>query len=188
MRVAQEIARARLEPWLESEGLNTEKLFRAATQRFIELGNNFLLCLGGMGLANVADSFPEIVFDQGLQSKSRFRFHGIERIAASESPFLFVGDLIRGLAGMRAGAWRDAEEFLRQLLEVNSARVQSDVDERLRGARENSWKRKYALFCTKVKDIAENAWNVLKLRKFPEPPPSSLNSHVSKRSNGRSAC
>ena len=46
-------------------------------------------------------------------------------------------DLLRGFAGMRAGIDHDAAEFLEQLLEVNSASVQSDVDERLREGRKN---------------------------------------------------
>jgi hypothetical protein len=37
--------------------------------------------------------------------------------------------------GFRGGIVGDAQEFLDQLLEVNSSRVQSDVDERLRESR-----------------------------------------------------
>ena len=37
--------------------------------------------------------------------------------------------------GLRGGIVRDAQEFLDQLLEVNSSRVQSDVDERVRQSR-----------------------------------------------------
>ena len=37
--------------------------------------------------------------------------------------------------GLRGGIVRDAQEFLGQLLEVNSSRVQSDVDERVRESR-----------------------------------------------------
>jgi hypothetical protein len=48
---------------------------------------------------------------------------------------LFISDLLLGGVGLRGGIVRDAQEFLDQLLEVNSSRVQSDVDERLSGNR-----------------------------------------------------
>ncbi|MGC2807631.1 MAG: hypothetical protein WA211_15980, partial [Candidatus Acidiferrales bacterium] len=44
-------------------------------------------------------------------------------------------DLVRGGLGWREGIIRAAMDFAGQLLEVNTSRVQSDVDERLRGRR-----------------------------------------------------
>jgi hypothetical protein len=48
---------------------------------------------------------------------------------------LFTADLLLGGLGWRTGIVRDALDFLDQLLEVNSSRVQSDVDERVRESR-----------------------------------------------------
>jgi vacuolar-type H+-ATPase subunit H len=67
--------------------------------------------------------------------RSQFYFNVIERVAARASPFLFLWDLLLGGLGLRGGIVRDAQEFLEELLEVNSPRVQSDVDERLRESR-----------------------------------------------------
>jgi hypothetical protein len=65
----------------------------------------------------------------------RFHFHVIERLAAPASPLLLVSDLLRGGLGGRDGIVGDAMDFISQLLEVNTSRVQTDVDERLRGSR-----------------------------------------------------
>jgi hypothetical protein len=48
---------------------------------------------------------------------------------------LFIADLLLGGIGLRSGIVRDSQDFLDQLLEVNSSRVQSDVDERVRESR-----------------------------------------------------
>lgn len=73
--------------------------------------------------------------DQGLTVRSQFCFNVIERVAAPASPFLFIWNLVLGGLGLRGGIFRDAQEFLNELLEVNSSRVQSDVDERVRESR-----------------------------------------------------
>jgi vacuolar-type H+-ATPase subunit H len=82
------------------------------------------------------EELPEdIGSDPGLTVWSQFYFNVIERVAAPASPFLFLWDLLLGGLGLRGGIVRDAQEFLEELLEVNSSRVQSDVDERLHESR-----------------------------------------------------
>ena len=84
------------------------------------------------------DELPEdLVTEHGLTARSQFHFHVIERVAAPASPLLFIADLLLGTVGLRVMITRDASEFLDQLFEVNSSRVQSDVDERLRESRKN---------------------------------------------------
>ena len=73
--------------------------------------------------------------DQGLSSKSQFRIHLIERVAAPASPLLFISDLVLGGLGISGRIVGRAQAFLDQLQEVNASRVQSDVDERLRESR-----------------------------------------------------
>ncbi len=156
MSLAQEIARSRVVPWLESEELHVEEIFRGAMRRFIELANDFLRGLEGMGLSRM-DDFPlEMGAEAGLRSKSRFRFHMIERVAAPASPLLLAADTMRGLAGATGAIRHDAAEFLEQLLEVNSARVQSDMDERLREARK-ALESKIRSLLHEVETMAENA-------------------------------
>lgn len=132
--MAQAIAQAHLKPWLESESRYAEQAFQKATKRFVELGDDFLRRLAASGLPEFGQ-LPSHLESDGLRAKSDFHFHLIERVAAPASPFLFVGDLICGVIGYRRGILSDADEFLDQLMEVNSSRVQSDVDARVRESR-----------------------------------------------------
>jgi antitoxin component HigA of HigAB toxin-antitoxin module/GTP-binding protein EngB required for normal cell division len=135
MHQAQEIARATLVPWLEAEECATRESFRNAMRRFAEMANDFLRCLSTMESLDAAEDPSELDSERSLQSKSQFQFHLIERVAAPASPLLFVADLICGVLGLRDRIRRQAEEFLEQLLEVNSARVRSEFDERVRESR-----------------------------------------------------
>ena len=132
--MAQAVAQAHLKPWLESESRYAEEAFHKATRRFVELGDDFLRRLAASGLPEFGQ-LPDHLGSNGLRAKSDFHFHLIERVAAPASPFLFVGDLVCGLIGYRRGILSDADEFLDQLMEVNSSRVQSDVDARVRESR-----------------------------------------------------
>jgi predicted GTPase len=133
--LAQEIARVQLAPWLESEAAFAEQEFRKTARRFVELVNEFLRRLGETEVPGLEELPEDLGSDQGLRVKSQFHFHIIERVAAPASPLLLVSDLALGAVGLRGGIARDAQEFLDRLLEVNSSRVQSDVDERVRESR-----------------------------------------------------
>lgn len=135
MHLVQESARAKLIPWFEDEGRDVEEMFHEAMLRFVKLEGDFLSRMQEMGLPAGVQNLADANSRLALESASTFRFNEIQRIAAPASPLLFVADCARGLFGMRARIERDASEFLTQLLEVNSARVQSDVDERLRESR-----------------------------------------------------
>ena len=135
MHQGQEIARAMLVPWLETEERITRESFGNAMRRFGEMANDFLRRLSKTEFFSAADDPRELDSGRSLQSQSQFQFHLIERVAAPASPLLFVADSICGVLGLRGPIRRQAEEFLDQLLEVNSARVQSDFDERVRQSR-----------------------------------------------------
>jgi|HubBroStandDraft_1064217.scaffolds.fasta_scaffold00508_6 GTP-binding protein EngB required for normal cell division len=132
---AQEITRAQLTPWFESEAKYADEEFRRTAKRFVELANEFLRHLGESDLPGLEELPEDLSVDQRLSSRSQFRFHVIERVAAPASPLLFISDLALGGMGIRGGIVRDAQEFLDQLLEVNASRVQSDVDERVHESR-----------------------------------------------------
>lgn len=132
--IAQAVVQMHLGPWLESESRFAEKAFQKATHRFVELGDDFLQRLAASGIPELSQLPGQLGQDQ-LHAKSDFHFHLIERVAAPASPLLFVSDLVCGLIGYRKGILQDACEFSDQLLEVNSARVQSDVDARVRESR-----------------------------------------------------
>ena len=133
--LAQNVAREELLPWLESEAKHADETFSKVVCRFAEMGNNFIEQLKDTGLPDFAALSQEVGSGRGLQVESHFYFHVMERVAAPASPFLLVGDLLCGLLHLRSGIVSDAGEFLDYLLEVNSARVQSDVEERVRESR-----------------------------------------------------
>jgi hypothetical protein len=59
----------------------------------------------------------------------------MENLATPASPLLLISDLVLGGLGLRSGIVQDTQEFLDHLLEVNTSRVQNDVDERVRESR-----------------------------------------------------
>jgi len=133
--LAQEIARTQLTPWLEGEATFAGAEFRKTAKRFVQLANDFLHRLGETDVPGLEELPDDLASDQGLSVRSQFHFHLIERVAAPASPLLFIVDLLLGGVGWRGGIVRDARDFLDQLLEMNSSRVQSDVDERVRESR-----------------------------------------------------
>lgn len=134
-QLTQEIARVQLTPWLKEEAAFVELEFRKTAQRIIELTNEFLHRLGETQVPGLEELPEDLGSDHTLAGKSQFHFHLIERVGAPASPLLFLSDLFLGALGVRGGMVRDAQDFLDQLLEVNSSRVQSDVDERLQTSR-----------------------------------------------------
>jgi len=133
--LAQEIARAQLTPWLGGEAEFAETEFGKTAKRFVHLANEFLRHLGETEVPGLEVLPEDLGSDQRLSVRSQFHFHIIERVAAPASPLIFISDLLLGMLGFRGGIVRNAQEFLDQLLEVNSSRVQSDVDERTRESR-----------------------------------------------------
>jgi hypothetical protein len=131
MRAAQEMAKRSVMPWLAAEQSFAEQSFRAAVQRFVDMGNDFLRRMGESGVHELADVARPLEADQGFRTRSRFYFRDFIELAQPASPFRFIADLALGLMGARGRIERDAHEFLDLLLETNAARVQSDVDERV---------------------------------------------------------
>jgi GTP-binding protein EngB required for normal cell division len=133
--LAQEIARKQLTPWLEGEAEFAEQRFSMTAKRFVELANEFLHRLGETDLPELDELPADLSREQSLRAQSHFYFHVMENVAAPASPLLLISDLVFGGLGLRGGIVRDAQEFLNQLLEVNSSRVQNDVDGRVRESR-----------------------------------------------------
>lgn len=125
--LAQRIARAQLTPWLEDESKHAEKVFCNTAQRFIEYGNSLLRRLAETGIPGLEPLPEELGREQSLRVQSHFYFHVMENVATPASPLLLISDLVLGGLGLRGGVVRDAQEFLDQLLEVNSSRVQTTL-------------------------------------------------------------
>jgi hypothetical protein len=135
MHLAQEISSRKVMPWLKPEQEEGERQYRAVALRFVEMGNNFLIQLAGAGLSELTRMPHALDPVKGLRVRSRFIFEDFIGTAQPTSPLRWLADIILPLVGARKVITNEAREFLRHLLEVNSARVQNDVLNRIQDGR-----------------------------------------------------
>ena len=135
MHLAQEISRRKVMPWLKPEQEEGERQYRAVALRFVEMGNNFLKTLAGAGLSELTRMPHALDPEKGLRVRSRFIFENFIGTAQPPSPLRWLADVFLPLVGGRKLITNDAREFLQHLLEVNSARVQNDILNRIQDSR-----------------------------------------------------
>ncbi len=129
LEVANEVARARLEPWLAEAERAAAEAYRAATARFLDLARGFLGPLAESAGVQSADLL--VGGSEEFEGTRRFYFTDLLYRHDPASPWVWIADaLIRGRWGRRRAA-AAAERYLADLLLVNAARVQGDLDERL---------------------------------------------------------
>ena len=134
LAAAQEIAREVIRPWLDAQQARAATAYAGAVERFVRSGESLLDRLAQAGVPALAHVSTEATVLQSLAPSEAFRFKDVIRVAQPASPLRYGADLILGLAGARAFRG-DAIRFLDWLLEMNSARVQSDVEERVAESR-----------------------------------------------------
>ncbi len=135
MHLAQEIARRKVTPWLRLEQEEGERQYRSVGVRFVELGNSFLRRLADAGLSELTRMPHALDVETGFRVRSRYSFQDFIEIAQPASPLRWIADLVLPLLGARQVIVNSAREFLRHLLEVNSARVQNDILQRIQESR-----------------------------------------------------
>jgi predicted GTPase len=135
MQAAQDIARRRLMPWLNSEQKNAEDAYRQITNRFVELTNDFLAKAKSIGSTEMAHLPKELTFEQEFRTRSEFHFHEYIELASPASPLRYVADLILGILFAHSLIAAEAHEFLDRLLETNSERVRNDLENRVTESR-----------------------------------------------------
>lgn len=135
MREAQQIVREIVLPWLESEQSDAESEYRQVTRRFIQIGNDFLKKLADAGVGELARMPHALEENIGFQVRSRFVFRDLIEVAEPASPLRWLADLVLGAVRAHSVIDNSAMEFLSHLLEVNSARVQSDILNRVQESR-----------------------------------------------------
>jgi GTP-binding protein EngB required for normal cell division len=135
MHLAQKISRCKVMPWLKPEQEEGERQYRAVATRFVEMGNNFLKKLAGAGLSELTRMPHALDPEEGLRVRSRFVFEDFIGTAQPPSPLRWLADVFLPLVGARKVITNEAREFLRHLLEINSARVQNDVLNRIQDSR-----------------------------------------------------
>jgi Dynamin family len=136
MRLAQEVSRRKVMPWLKQEQEEGERQYRAVAARFVEFGNTFLGKLAAAGLAELTRMPHALDLDRGLRARPRFIFEEFIGTALPASPLRWVADAFLPLLGARGVITRQARDFLRHLLEVNGSRVQNDILHRMEESRE----------------------------------------------------
>ena len=135
MHLAQEISRRKVMPWLKPEQEEGERQYRAVAIRFTEMGNSFLKKLADAGLTELTRMPHALDPEKGLRVRSRFTFENFIGTAEPASPLRWIADIFLPFVGGRKLIANEAREFLRHLLEVNSARVQNDILERIQDSR-----------------------------------------------------
>jgi len=135
MHLAQEISRRTVMPWLKPEQEEGERQYRAVALRFVEMGNSFLKKLAGAGLSELTRMPHALDPEKGFRVRSTFIFEDFIGTAQPPSPLRWLADIFLPLVGARKVITNEGREFLRHLLEVNSARVQNDVLNRIQDSR-----------------------------------------------------
>jgi hypothetical protein len=74
--------------------------------------------------------------EKGFRVRSRFIFEDFIGTAQPPSPLRWLADIFLPFVGARKVITNEAREFLRELLEVNSSRVQNDVLNRIQESRD----------------------------------------------------
>ncbi len=135
MSHAQEIAKKHVLPWLSTEQQEAEQEYRVVTRRFVQMGNDFLQKLAEAGIPELSRMPHALDAETGFRIGSRFSFLDLIEVAQPASPLRWLADLVLGFIGARTMIQRDAAEFLEHLLETNSARLLSDVLNRVQESR-----------------------------------------------------
>jgi hypothetical protein len=156
MREAQEIARRHIAPWLRTEQEHAEREYRQATVRFVDLGNELLERLAESDMTELAAVPHALDAEDGFRVKSRFSFAELIELAQPASPLRWLADVALGLTGAHRVIERDARRFLERLLDTNTARIQSDILNRLEESR-NRLERDLRRRLREVVRIAERA-------------------------------
>jgi hypothetical protein len=126
---AQEVFRVWVDRWRREEQPFSEELYRAATQRFVDMGNAFL--------GRLAKSEPSLAgLPRALDSERGFRvrsglFYTQMMTLTTRSPLAWLVDRLRTRRSLYRSVEHTASEYLERLLAANSARVRSDFDERV---------------------------------------------------------
>jgi hypothetical protein len=132
---AQELARRHVMPWLKPEQEKAEEEYRRIALRFVDMANEFLKKLANAGIHELARTPHALDPEEGLRVRSEFTFLEFIDVAQPASPVRWLADFILGLVCARWVITNEAQGFLTRLLESNSARVQSDILNRVQESR-----------------------------------------------------
>ncbi len=131
---AAAITRARLDRWLAAEQPVAESLYRAAAERFLALGNEFLRRFLASGELEPEALPAGLGHEAGFRAKSGLFYTELLAVAQPSAPS-WLADIFRTRAALGRAVARDTAAYLERLLSSNSARFQNDLIERVRESR-----------------------------------------------------
>ena len=135
MKSAQQVAHHHVVPWLKPEQEEAEREYRRAAMRFVEMCNDFLRKLATAGIPELARMPHALNPVAGFRVRSQFTFMEFIELAQPASPLRWLADVLLPLVGARKLIQNDAREFLVELIETNSTRVQSEILNRIQESR-----------------------------------------------------
>jgi hypothetical protein len=165
MTAAQDVARELMNPWLHGERLFAAAEYTKVRERFAELANDFLIRLVQSGVRDVAHFEDALTAEAETPNISSFHFHEISRVANPASPFRAIADIVLAGAAQYHVILRGAQRFLEQLLEVNTSRVQREVEDRLSADR-NDLENKLSTLFQETRGAAERTLNRVREKKL----------------------
>jgi len=127
MHSAQTIAASRVLPWLAREQARAEDEYRRVAERFVNIGGEFLRKLSESRIPELSRMPNALNSEKGFRVPSRFRFEQLINVAEPASPLRYLADIVLGCVGAFSLIRQGAMDFCDHLLEMNSARVQSDL-------------------------------------------------------------
>jgi GTP-binding protein EngB required for normal cell division len=128
---ATDTAKATLDEWRRLKALDVERLYRAANARFVEM----LRTVDPDGASGGTSDEALLTIDRGLRGGSAFYMTEMLAVAPDTLGARVADALAAPFGGRVDAVRRDALAYLRQLLDINSARVKNDLRERLTASR-----------------------------------------------------
>ena len=118
MKEAQEIARRYVLPWLKPEQEEAERQYRRVSQRFVEMGNNFLKRLADAGIPELARIPHALDPDTGFRVRSGFTFLDFIEVAQPASPLRWMADILLVFVGARKVIADEAQGIPRKIARI----------------------------------------------------------------------
>ena len=129
-RAAQDIYRRLLENWRAEVQPVAEAMYRQATQRFIDLANDFVTRVAAEGSLSPGELPPMLAAERGFRAPSRLYFTELMYIT-TRSPLRWFIDLFRLPKSFTTALERHALGYFEHLIVTNATRLTSDLDEQV---------------------------------------------------------
>jgi hypothetical protein len=128
---ARRLATAAIQEWFDTAELEATRLYRVATDRFLDAANEYM----GRVAADAADlDVDEVPAENGFHLPRRFHFTHLMH-ATGGTPMTWLIDRLAPRSLRRTHVARATTAYLAHLLESNSHRVENDFRDRTRESR-----------------------------------------------------